>query len=527
MTFIIIVGIIGGIILFFVLRYYIWVEPHDKISHLQNKIIELNKEHETSLKNTIDQYNEEIKRILAQNKRLVEKLKKRLKNAESIDMHIIEHEFLDIILVNGWQEISQIANRDYPFLEIPAYRGYIRSEQTIKEKISQRFFQAIADQYKYKYISAMYPEIAEMFIDTNVDKSKTLVTNQKYSCNLFSAVKILVDNNEEIERVKQLLYSLLNESTSNLKVIPYMAQIIADIETYGLEILAQSLEWGRSVERLKKVKSIREIRKDAQQIVEKNKESQYQLAYLLELYPKLQEVIDAEFNSLPIIRINATTDKDTVQDYLSRSEYLELSVSERNQLALERYKNSRRKSKWQVGRDYEQYVGYKYTQLGYTVDNFGTYMGLEDLGRDIIAKKGNDTLIIQCKYWSSSKQIHEKHITQLYGTMVSYCIENNIDNKHVKGVIVTNIQLSDTARKIANFLNIEYIENYQIGDYPCIKCNIGHDEYGSPTKIYHLPFDQQYDAAKIESKKGEFYATTVIEAEKAGFRRAKKWYGND
>ena len=52
--------------------------------------------------------------------------------------------------------------------------------------------------------------------------------------------------------------------------------------------------------------------------------------------------------------------------------------------------------------------------------------------------------------------------------------------------------------------------------YPCIKCNISADG----TKIYHLPFDQQYDNVKIETHKGEFYCATVKEAEDAGFRRA-------
>ena len=36
--------------------------------------------------------------------------------------------------------------------------------------------------------------------------------------------------------------------------------------------------------------------------------------------------------------------------------------------------------------------------------------------------------------------------------------------------------------------------------------------------------DQQYDTAIIEPHKGEFYAMTVAEAEKAGFRRAFRWH---
>ena len=54
-----------------------------------------------------------------------------------------------------------------------------------------------------------------------------------------------------------------------------------------------------------------------------------------------------------------------------------------------------------------------------------------------------------------------------------------------------------------------------------IKCNIN-----NKNKIYHLPFDQQYDRVVIEKDKGELYVKTVKEAEDLGFRRAKKWIVN-
>ena len=65
-----------------------------------------------------------------------------------------------------------------------------------------------------------------------------------------------------------------------------------------------------------------------------------------------------------------------------------------------------------------------------------------------------------------------------------------------------------------------------MGEYPVIKCNLGHDEFGNKEKIYHLPFDQQYDRIKIEPEKGEFYAMTVEEAENNGFRKALKHYAS-
>lgn len=317
---------------------------------------------------------------------------------------------------------------------------------------------------------------------------------------------------------------LFESAQSNYSAIPYMAHIMADYQTCDLERMADSLNWGNDQRRLKKVADIRLIRKEAKTAIEQAKQSDYQLAYLIELYPALQNIIDCEYNQLPPIKIEDFSEYDAVLDYLSKEEYYKLNSSDRNQLALDRYMNSHKKSKWQIGRDYELYIGYLYRQKGYNVDNFGSYMGIEDLGRDIIASNDERTIIIQCKYWSQKKEIHEKHITQLYGTMISYCFENNKDKDFVKGVLVTNIQLSEKAKEMAAYLGIQYKENLAMGAYPCIKCNIGRDSDGFATKIYHLPFNQQYDVTKID-KPGEFYALTVKEAERAGFRRAFRWFG--
>ena len=316
---------------------------------------------------------------------------------------------------------------------------------------------------------------------------------------------------------------LIETSKSNLTAIPYMAAIMADYETFELEVIARDLDWGHSAQRLKKVKSIREIRKDAQNMVEKNKEAQYQLSYLLKLYPVLEDVIETDYKDLPSVPLEYLPDRDPARDYLSKEEYAALSETERNQLALDRYVASHQKSKWQIGRDYELYVGYIYQKSGYDVEYFGSYMKMDDLGRDLIATKDDMTLIVQCKYWSSKKEIHENHVNQLYGTTVCYCLEHDINPSKVRPILITNIKLTPMAKKMAEYLHVSYKENYELKDYPRIKCNIGHDEFGQ-TKIYHLPFDQQYDNVKL-NKPGEFFAMTVAEAEAKGFRRAYKWFG--
>lgn len=311
---------------------------------------------------------------------------------------------------------------------------------------------------------------------------------------------------------------------------PYLAGLMADFLTYDFEVLAKKLDWGADQKREKKVKDIRLIRKEAKERIRIAKEAEYQLEYLKQIYPEIEEIVDCSYDDIKDMSSieEFKENYDYTASYLSKKEYDELDSKERNQLALDRYINSRRKSKWQIGRDYELSVGYNLYQKSSDkcrVRYFGNEKRLEDLGRDLIVESHNVIKIVQCKYWSRSKEIHEKHIFQLYGTAVSYKLDNDCEGKEVVPVFVTNIKLSDTAKRIASYLGVEYVEDYPMFDYPRIKCNVGHDSYGFKTKIYHLPFDQQYDNVIIEPQKGECFAFTVEEAENKGFRRAYTWHG--
>lgn len=212
--------------------------------------------------------------------------------------------------------------------------------------------------------------------------------------------------------------------------------------------------------------------------------------------------------------------EDPVTNYLTKEEFRKLSSQVRNQIALERYWK-RPKSKWLLGRIYERYVGFIYEQKGYSVEYTGIFKGYEDLGRDLVCTKGNEVIVIQCKYWSQFKTIFEKHIFQFFGTVFQYRDQNQ--KKKVSAIFYTSTELSELARRFAHELKIDLEEKFKMkNDYPCIKCNISQVD---GAKIYHLPFDQQYDNVKIEVNKGEFYCATVEEAEKKGFRRAYRWKG--
>ena len=274
---------------------------------------------------------------------------------------------------------------------------------------------------------------------------------------------------------------------------------------------------------LKASAKIGELRNKTKEAIIYAKRMQYKYDDLFRLFPELELYVDEDESISNLTSVKSLEDLkqsvDPTRQYLSRDEYLKLSENERNQLALDRYLTSQ-KSKWQIGRDYELFVGYKYYKDGYDVEYFGIEKQLSDLGRDLVVRKNGETQIVQCKFWSQQKTIHEKHIAQLYGTTIQYILVNG--NSNVKPVFVTNISLSPMAMEFAKYLNVKVLQNLPMGEFPRIKCNINRSESGEETRIYHLPMDQQYDSAKI-NKDGEFFAFSVEEAAKAGFRRAWKW----
>lgn len=266
--------------------------------------------------------------------------------------------------------------------------------------------------------------------------------------------------------------------------------------------------------------------------------SKYKIEYYESLFPWLTELIaeseDEDQQILSVYEGSAESKEDAASKWLTAEEYSKLPAQQKYQKALERYA-SRKKTSWEIGRDYERYIGFLWESEGYQVSYHGALEGFEDMGRDLIAIKGSSVEIIQCKYWSQHKTIHEKHIFQLFGTTIEYWMaldttkEKTIEafirqfsEYKVVPVFVTSTILSETARRVAKALNVEVHEQMPYAEYPRIKCNVsGRDR----EKIYHLPFDQQYDRVLIEPEKGESYASTVAEAEKKGFRRAFRWRG--
>jgi hypothetical protein len=335
------------------------------------------------------------------------------------------------------------------------------------------------------------------------------------------------EQNKQNDQHKQAILILAKEKCQGF---PWLADAYAAFFEMEQDKLAEWLEQKKHPAR-RAANIIREIATARRTVEVKLRIAQGLIEYWTDLFPFLEEFLDDCDDELlrqvlskhidkPIQEI-AEADIDPARFWakLPEAEYNKLTSAERNQRALDNYWASR-KSKWQIGRDYERFVGYLCEKEGFAVYYQGILEGYDDLGRDLIARKGDNTFVIQCKRWSVHKTIHEKHVNQLFGTTVRYCIDHPAEC--VTPVLYTTTVLSDRARDFAKHLKVVLREEFPIGKYPSIKCNVSRL---NGERIYHLPFDQMYDRTIIEPERGECFLWTVQEAESLGFRRAWRWQG--
>ncbi len=315
-------------------------------------------------------------------------------------------------------------------------------------------------------------------------------------------------------------FRLITESET--QSYPWIAQQVAD---YWFTIDSKNATYLRTKSHpaISAAKQVSEIAKEKRALQKQCKMYEYQLNFLREALPWLDDYMTVDpKEAYKIARGQVEGDEENYEKYknwLSPQEYATLSTAEKYQRALDRYLKQP-KNDWEAGIIYERYVGYQYENTGYRVEYFGATRKKEDMGRDLVATKGNTTLIIQCKRYRAEKEVHENTIFQTYGTAVMYQLEHPEQDVHA--VVITTAKFSDTALDCANYLKVDCHEDWPLRPYPLIKCNISK----TGEKIYHLPFDQQYDNIRLNPEDGDCYVHTVAEAEKLGFRRAYRWQGD-
>lgn len=337
---------------------------------------------------------------------------------------------------------------------------------------------------------------------------------------------------------KQVIEHLAREKA---KGFPWLAKAYADFDELKDRALSDSLRYKRHPAP-RSAEIVRQISKERREAETAAREARYLLDYCMGLAPWLEDYIGVEASELDsaIKEIHSAWEKkeedfDEEVKHHYGPKYQTFTPAERLQKKLDWWWEKPNKTNWQLGREYERYIGYLYESKQWDVYYHGK-KGLEDLGRDLICKRGRDVDIIQCKRWARQKEIHEKHIYYLFGTTVEYYLEhfgnersvqlalfpNMIQDKNLFPKLITTASVSAKARQAATMLGVDIVVT-PFDRFPSVKCNISRR---TGEKIYHLPFDQQYDSILIEEERLERYVSTVAEAEAMGFRHAYRWRGN-
>lgn len=375
----------------------------------------------------------------------------------------------------------------------------------------------------------------DKIIARNVLKCKGDLNEKEFECD-----RKLKEKESECDRKLKEKDKIVRKLDSLLKTkTPFKecAQLFADMHT---SLYKQSEYYLMHKDRPARTaaENIRQMRLKSKHYISQYREMLYKYEFLIQSFPDIKNFINNEEELVEISKYLSYSDlednRDRSRDYLSEEEWRNLSIDARNQLALDRYVQGRKKSSWAIGRDYEMSCAHFLRNKNFEVTLHGIENGVHDLGRDLICYSfpknlfgeydlnNGLILVVQCKYWRKELEIRENVIIQLYGSTISFKIEHDgILSHNVKIIPILMIPdfstISDTALRFAKMLNIRIIRQNMV-DYPRIKCNINQGN-----KIYHLPFDQQYDRTQIKNE-GEFYAYTVEEATKKGFRRAMRHF---
>lgn len=335
---------------------------------------------------------------------------------------------------------------------------------------------------------------------------------------------------EELSRRVEYLASLRTSFDHGfLNGRTWLAHFVAEADKALDDAIAAQLQ-DKKRPAYKAAEEVAQARAERRIVKERAKFLEYQLRSYKEYFPFLEEYEDLILDEAVSLsttgeNLEALEDADPVLKFVPKAEYERLPSAERNQIALQRYLSGGL-SPVAIGRLYERFVGHLYEKDGWAVEYHGIVKGLEDLGRDLICTRGDEVHVVQVKCWSKEKLIHEKHVFQLFGTTQLFLIaagKGDLFTPKVTPRFVTTTSLSPVAKQAAEWLKIEIQENLALDKtFPMIKCNINQS---TAERIYHLPFDQQYDRTKIVPNLGERYVATAAQAEKLGFRRAFRFTG--
>lgn len=113
----------------------------------------------------------------------------------------------------------------------------------------------------------------------------------------------------------------------------------------------------------------------------------------------------------------------------------------------------------QKGERYELQIGRWYQKQGYKVYFKGINEGRRDGGIDLIAYKGQEAILIQCKNWENT-QVKQEHLRIFMGDCTAYLEQNEarFRRKNVRRAFVTSCKFQEYAvKKFVASNKIDYV----------------------------------------------------------------------
>jgi hypothetical protein len=371
---------------------------------------------------------------------------------------------------------------------------------------------------KFKDLSeqeeALLQEAENKKEDCKVDKAKLKEVIADYQSR-----KNKLDNDAKLNAEKhQHLVDKMHEKEIRLRNVLSMSKPLSDfapLYQLSLKYIFDDVEayFGKNGIESER-NAIADFRIKYNKCLRENQELKYKFRLLEMIRPDVADPLKDE-EERNIMYECLLPERGSIHYWIKGLNYKQLDEIGQEQLAVEQYMASKKRTLWEYGSDYEKYIGEGYRKCGYDVSFNGISYGIHDMGRDIIAKKGDVTYVIQCKYWRKQYFVTESFIMQIYGSAKEY--EATHPKEKVVAAFYSTTRFTPKALQVAETLGVA-CKVKEIGNsFPCILCNIN----SRGEKIYHLPFERDASLTKIY-KKGEFYASTVQEARGKGFRRAYK-----
>ena len=163
------------------------------------------------------------------------------------------------------------------------------------------------------------------------------------------------------------------------------------------------------------------------------------------------------------------------------------------------------KTPWQVGRDFERYVGFRYEERGYKVTYNGITEHEEDYGVDLFCVSEARVLAVQCKNWKDPVMWRE--VAMIAGA--SLAAARSAGWLSAIPVLLTTGPLPTETIQYANRANV-VVRRVVPREYPVIKCK-------RSSNYFHLPWHSNYDRTKLISDQGDRRVFRVEEAVLDGF----------